>query len=65
MNIGVMFSSPGMILLFIFGVFIGLVFLGAIVTVIVQLARGKFHVDYDEIAAKNAREYEQKRREKR
>lgn len=65
MNIGVMFSSPTMIMLFIFGLIIGLILIGAITTVIIQVSKGRFKIDYDQIAAKAAREDEQRRREKK
>lgn len=59
---GVMFSSPSMIMMFITGVIILIVFFGAIVTAIVQTARGNLKVDYDAIAAKNAVEDEARRK---
>jgi hypothetical protein len=60
-----MFSSPGMIMLFITGVVILIVFFGAIITAITQAARGNLKVDYDIIAAKNAVEEEERRKMKR
>lgn len=60
---GVMFSSPAMIMLFITGVIILIVFFGAIVTAITQTVRGNLRVDYDAIAAKNAVEDEQRRKQ--
>jgi len=60
-----MFSSPGMIMLFITGVIILIVFFGGIITAIVQTARGNLKVDYDVIAAKNALEDEERRRMKK
>lgn len=65
LNIGVMFSSPTMIMLFIFGLIIGSILIGAITTAIVQISKGRFKVDYDQIAAKAAREDEQRKREKK
>ncbi|MFT9848736.1 hypothetical protein [Aneurinibacillus sp. REN35] len=62
---GVMFSSPGMIMLFITGVIILIVFFGGIITAIVQTARGNLRVDYDAIAAQNAVADEERRRAKR
>lgn len=60
-----MFSSPTMIMLFIFGVIVGIVFIFAITTAIVQTLRGKFKVNYDEIAAQNSLKDEQRRKGKR
>lgn len=60
-----MFSSPGMIMLFITGVIILIFFFGGIITAIVQTARGNLKVDYDAIAAKNALEDEERRRMKK
>ena len=65
LNIGVMFSSPTMIMLFVFGLIIGSILIGAITTVIIQVSKGRFKVDFDQIAAKEAREEEQRRREKK
>ncbi|MCI1694944.1 hypothetical protein P4S91_11260 [Aneurinibacillus aneurinilyticus] len=62
---GVMFSSPGMIMLFITGVIILIVFFGGIITAIVQTVRGNLKVDYDAIAARNAVEDEERRRMKK
>lgn len=59
----VMFSSPTMIMFFIIGVIILLVFFGGIVTVITQTVRGNLRVDYDAIAAKNSLEDEQRRKQ--
>ncbi|MED0707061.1 hypothetical protein [Aneurinibacillus aneurinilyticus] len=61
----VMFSSPGMIMLFITGVIILIVFFGGIITAIVQTVRGNLKVDYDAIAARNAVEDEERRRMKK
>ncbi|ERI06663.1 hypothetical protein HMPREF0083_05287 [Aneurinibacillus aneurinilyticus ATCC 12856] len=60
-----MFSSPGMIMLFITGVIILIVFFGGIITAIVQTVRGNLKVDYDAIAARNAVEDEERRRMKK
>ncbi|MED0678832.1 hypothetical protein [Aneurinibacillus thermoaerophilus] len=57
-----MFSSPSMIMMFITGVIILVFFFGAIITAIVQTARGKWKVDYDALAAKNAVEDEARRK---
>ncbi|BAU29690.1 hypothetical protein DFP93_10667 [Aneurinibacillus soli] len=59
----VMFSSPAMIMLFIIGVIILIVFFGGIVTAITQTVRGNLRVDYDAIAAKNSLEDEQRRKQ--
>lgn len=64
-ELAVMFSSPTMIMLFIFGVIVSIVFIGAIITAIVQTSRGRLKVNYDEMAEKVDREEEQKRRQKR
>lgn len=61
----VMFSSPAMIMLFIIGVIILLVFFGGIATVITQTVRGNLRVDYDAIAAKNSLEDEQRRKQRK
>jgi hypothetical protein len=46
----VMFSSPMMIAMFIVGMFILLLFSSGIIIAVVQIARGKFFVDYDKLA---------------
>lgn len=60
-----MFATPSMIMLFVFGLIIALILIFAITTVIIQVSKGRFKIDYDQIAAKAAREDEQRRREKR
>ncbi|WCN37390.1 hypothetical protein [Aneurinibacillus uraniidurans] len=59
----VMFSSPTMIMFFIIGVIVLIVFFGGIVTAITQTVRGNLRVDYDAIAAKNSLEDEQRRKQ--
>jgi hypothetical protein len=60
----IMFSSPSMIMMFITGVIILIAFFGGIITAITQTVRGNLRVDYDAIAAQNAREDEARRRRK-
>jgi hypothetical protein len=48
---GVMFSSPMMIMMFIIGMFILLLFVSGIAIAFYQIARGRFFIDYDRMAA--------------
>lgn len=58
----VMFSSPKMIMMFIIGIFIFLLFFGSIGIALYQATRGRWRIDYDSIAAKNALEHSEKKR---
>jgi uncharacterized membrane protein (DUF106 family) len=58
----VMFSSPLMIMMFILGMFILLLFVGGIGVAAYQIIRGRFLVDYDRLAAE-ALQQEQERKQ--
>lgn len=58
----VMFSSPLMIMMFILGMFILLLFVGGIGVAVFQILRGRLFVDYDRLATE-AWQQEQERKQ--
>lgn len=53
----IMFSSPMMIAMFIIGIFLLLIFVGGLGIAFYQIARGRFFVDYEKMAAEAREQY--------